>query len=312
MTESAKQMKKGISPFVLIAIVLVSLPLVGCAARSTPRDPIDRQGILDPNSEVEYLPTVEVPPPTVPTLLAPHEVRILARGVTSVTLQFRDRMDLEDGYNILRSSSGGVLGTFQEVQDLGALDEGFHTFVDSSLEPDTLYCYRVKVTSGAEWDVSEQHICTWTRGAEARPIFRAQLEITTASFPEAATSDMVSVRLNSPPWAPTVPGGNITYLDRGLDDFLPGSMYAYDLTPPRDLHDITLLQIEKGWDGGDGLCIAGLRLVLNRTDGYDGDVVFEQNYGDTPSTCHWLDRDEAHEPLLTFYHEDLRANPSWP
>ncbi len=246
-------------------------------------------------------------PPIDPSsmLTAPGNIRIVARSSDSATLSWYDRTDVEDRYELLRSVSGGAP---QVIRNYGSLS-GEHSFQDNNLSADTLYCYRLVVYRGSASKHSQTQ-CVYTRDEPRREVIRAQIEITVADIPHAGTDDPINVRLNSPASAPYVPAGNSTWVDYGRDDFERGSTFTYDLQTVDDLSDITLLTIEK--HGTDETCLESVRLMLNTTDSGEGVTVFEHVFGSTWANCHWINGNSGHSPMVTFFHDDLRAHPAWP
>jgi hypothetical protein len=94
------------------------------------------------------------------------------------------------------------------------------------------------------------------------------------------------------------------------DDFARGRDFTYDLMlrhPDRgrirELTDITMLTLRK--DGSDGVGIAEIELLVN------GVRVFERFFGETASTCLWLDEGDGSSPTYTIDYPELRATESY-
>ncbi|MBI4509701.1 MAG: hypothetical protein HY698_08680 [Deltaproteobacteria bacterium] len=250
---------------------------------------------------------LEPQPPT----LEPPDVRISSRRADRLEVSWIDRTSLEAGYGLQRRL--GYTGSWTTVATYGALT-GSTTFTDTGLSPDALYCYRV-LTYDASTSKYSGVRCAFTRDSVSRPVYWAQLEITTADVSDAGTDDAVNVHLNSvgvgatATTTTTVPSGSSTWLDYDEDDFKRGSTVVYELAFPPELADITQVRLEKR--GTDGLCLQRIRLVLNRTDNDPGRVVFDRTFGATSTTCRWIDEDDGHQPVLTIPHSELRASPQW-
>lgn len=79
--------------------------------------------------------------------------------------------------------------------------------------------------------------------------------------------------------------------------------YDLDLTEVSELTDITMLTIEK--QGTDALGIASISLQVN------GVEVFDKFFGETASTCLWIDEGDGYFPNYTIFHSELRAHRKW-
>jgi hypothetical protein len=118
----------------------------------------------------------------------------------------------------------------------------------------------------------------------------------TADVSDAGTDDGVRVRLSPL---------NETWLDYGRDDFERGDVFTYDLNLDNvsDLSDITTLEIYK--DDDNGWCIQEFTLLVN------GVPIYNQYFGATSSTCHWVDWGDGHSPYYTVSRQTLRAHALW-
>ncbi len=242
---------------------------------------------------------------TVPSLLAPAHFRMSQRRSNRIGLQWQDRTDLEDSVEVLRSDTqalGDPIATFGP-------QTGFNSFVDTNVEPDTRYCYRIRVTKGEAWKVTKP-LCIYTKDATDLFLFGAQVQIKVANRDNADTNDPVAVRLNSPRGFGFRPSGNETWLNHGHDDFERGSTFTYDLLIPGRLSDITGVSLIK--DGTDGLCVESLKLTLNVTDDDPGFTVLDRDFSTESAGCHWVDDDDGHESVLSFSHSELRQSSQWP
>lgn len=226
-------------------------------------------------------------------------ILVISRTGSSITLRWHDRSEVEDGTRIRRRQGNSG---WQEVANLGPMD-GFNDFTDTGLSPDTLFCYQFIAFNEHGESFSPQR-CAYTRGAESRAVFRAQLVVTTADVSGAGTNDRVRVRLNSPPSIYT-PSGNVTVVDYGQDDFERGDRFVYDLELNRltNLEDVTLLNVAK--EGSNGWCIEDLSLLINNR------VVYAETFGATADSCLMLDDSGGHMTMHTIGHGALRAHTGW-
>ncbi len=244
---------------------------------------------------------------------APVTMRIRERKPDALTVSWMDRAPLEEVNFLERSVADGA---WQVVAEFGPVS-GFTEFEDTGLEPDTKYRYRVRVENefGSNVTTWDNIAVGYTRTTEDLPVWRVQLYIRVADVPDAGTGDSVQVHLNSP-LLTYAPNGNNTWLDhaprltsvtppRWEDDFGRGSEFLYDVKSQyvRQLSDITLITLRK--QGTDALGIAELALVVN------GREVFRKFFGDTASTCLWLDEGEGHSPIFSIWHPELRAAEDW-
>jgi hypothetical protein len=215
-------------------------------------------------------------------------------------------------------------GPWEVVTEFGQLT-GWTNYTDTGLEPDTRYCYRVRVENefayGSRTTLQPNQACGYTRGAKSLKVWRAQLTIRTADVADAGTGDSVKVLLNSP-LITYAPSGNSTWLDYGpriigsiqtqsgtvqvwSDDFDRGREFTYDLnlSDISELSDITMITIAK--EGTNALGIAEISLKIN------GVEVFERLFGETASTCLWIDEDDGYSPIYSIWQSELRAHPGW-
>jgi hypothetical protein len=274
---------------------------------------------LDPNWDVPFPPYVNPGLPEIGGTSppdAPKTMRIVARTENSLTV----------GWQNLPSSAGDYLSTrgdinklerqkengpWELVEQFGHLN-GWYEQTDSGLQPDTPYCYRVRIEnpltySGSRTTLPENYACGYTRDGNNLKVWRAQFRICTANVSNAGTSADVKVLL--------APSGNSTWLDYGprsisqfppifIDDFDRGIEFTYDLDLSHisELSDITMLTIIKGTGvlgTTDPLGIAEIALQIN------GVEVFKRSFGETASTCLWI------SSIYTISHPELRADPSW-
>jgi hypothetical protein len=244
---------------------------------------------------------------------APLTMRIRERNSTSLTVVWQDRASFEDSNVLERSVSDGP---WEVVAEFGPVS-GWGSFEDTGLNPDTLHRYRVRVQNqfGSNVTPFNNTAAGYTKAREDLPVWRVQLAIRVADVPDAGSGDAVRVGLNSP-LATYSPNGNSTWLDhaprpiggmptRWEDDFQRGTGFSYDLdfSFVNQLSDITMISLRK--EGTDAVGIAEFGLVVN------GREVFKKVFGDTASTCLWLDEGDGYTPIFTVYHPELRTHASW-
>lgn len=241
----------------------------------------------------------------------PLSLFISSRTDTSITVRWLNPGGVVDRMQLQRRPSGGEWQTAVEL----APEVGWMETTDFGVQPDTTYCYRVRVESpgGSATTPAPNHVCAHTLDANPVPIHRAQLRIRTADVEDAGTNGPISVRLNSP-LATQWPRGNLTWLDYGpepitplqwIDDFARGRDFTYDLmlNHVSALSDLTMLSIGK--TGTDGLAIAEVELIIN------GQPIFHKGFGDTAESAQWIDSGDGHQPVFTVFTEELRAHDAW-
>lgn len=131
---------------------------------------------------------------------------------------------------------------------------------------------------------------------ETSPIWRAQFRLVVADVSDAGTDDDIKVQLNAQ---------NITWLDYARNDYERNSTFTYDLrlNSLRRLSDITMLKIAK--EKTNALCIRSMSLIIN------GRTIYTKEFGNTTSTCKWIDNGDGHVPSYTVSSGSLRAHASW-
>jgi hypothetical protein len=237
-------------------------------------------------------------------------MRVTDRTDSSLTVTWQDRSNLDEANRLLRQRNN--TGPWEVAADFGRLDN-WTTYVDSGLQPDSLYCYRVQSENdqGSVTTPSNDRACGYTRDGNGIRVWRVQLRIRTADVSEGGTGDAIQVRLTSP-LANYNPHGNRRWLDYGprweggwRDDFARNREFTYDLDQSYigQLSDISMITIEK--EGSDGVAIAEIALLVNQQE------AFSRVFGETASTCLWLDNDAGHSTSYTVWLSELRAHPSW-
>lgn len=244
-------------------------------------------------------------PPTPPTY-----IRIVDRTVNTIAITWRNIISQADANVVLRREDDGP---WENIAELDVLSE-WQSYTDTTnLQPDRLYCYRIRVRNefGPRTSSIGNQACGYTRDGNDLTVSRAQLRIRLADITNAGSDDSISVRLNSPlsvysPW------GNNTWLDYGpdynmigmnlqiSDDFDRGREFTYDLnlSSLSELSDINMISIKK--EGTNDIAIAELALLVN------GVLVFDKFFGETASTAEWV------EEYFTINHGELRAHNNWP
>ncbi|HEX6953746.1 MAG TPA: fibronectin type III domain-containing protein [Agromyces sp.] len=265
-----------------------------------PWDPIGPIGPIGPK------------PPDGPTRV--DDIRVVRRRDRSLELIWWNPPSTATRNVLVRQRESGP---WEEVADFGPL-QGWTRHTDARLDPDTLYCYRIRSENdqGIVMTPINQRAGGYTRATTPIGVWRAQLRIRIADIEDADTSDPIRVRLTSP-LDNFNPHGNERWLDYGprwenvgafgiwRDDFARGREFTYDLDQQSvgALADITMLIIEKV--GSDAVGIAEIALLVDEVE------VFSRHFGETASTCLWLDDGDGHEPRYTVWHGELRAHPSW-
>jgi hypothetical protein len=240
-------------------------------------------------------------------------IRVTERTADALTVTWLNPPTHTDHNVLLRQRESGP---WVPVAEFGPLD-GWTTHTDIGLDPETLYAYRVRsendrgtVTTGLD-----DRAGGYTRALDSITVWRVQLAVRIADVSDAGTSDPIQARLTSPLMTFS-PNGNRRWLDHGpqwsgggiggwRDDFARGSERVYDLDQRyvSELADITMITIAK--DGTDAVGIAEVRLLVNNVE------VFRRLFGETSSTCLWIDDGDGHQPQHTIWHGELRADPLW-
>jgi hypothetical protein len=282
--------------------------LAGAPGSGRPGEVFDPGEILDPGDI--WAPGTFGPPQ------APLTIRVTERSANSLTIAWLNRIGAEANY-LLRQRAGGPWVT---VAEFGPLT-GWTMHEDTGLSPDTRYSYRVRSEGpyGSSTSPLDNRACGHTRGVSPLRVWRLQLRIRVADISDAGSNDAVQVRLNSP-LATYNPNGHSTWMDYGSrfegspfvvsDDFDRGRDFTYDVRLESQSHgrideltDITMLTIRK--EGTDALGIAEIELRVN------GVTVFERSFGETASTCLWIDEGDGHTPIYTVDYPELRAHDAW-
>jgi hypothetical protein len=237
-------------------------------------------------------------------------IRVTNRTEKSLTVVWQDRSNRDETNVLLRQRENE---SWEAIAEFGALS-GWTEYTDSNLDPDTLYSYRVRSENymGVVTTPLDNRAGGWTRGGNEIGVWRIQLRIRTADVSDAGTEDPIQVRLTSP-LATFSPNGNQRWLDYGprfegtswRDDFVRDREFTYDLDQSyiRELSDITMLTIRK--EGSDAIGIAEITLLVNEEE------VFNRHFGETSSTCLWIDDGAGQSPSYTIWHRELRADPRW-
>lgn len=274
-------------------ITLAGASLLACGGPLEPAEEGEPAAIInDPDGP-------PVPDPTSTPPNAPSNFRITGRGTTDVTVGWTDASAYETRVVLERSVAGGA---FTIIRTYGALS-GAQSFNNTGLTPDQRYCYRVKVSNSYGTKTSRT-ACADTRPAVSNAVGRLQLLVSVADVADAGTDDGLSVRLNDLSGY-NEPHGSFTHLDYSRDDFERNSSFPYDLdlAGVADLGDINQIFLEK--TGSDGLCLRELQLLVN------GRVVFVRTFGNTSSSCLWLDNSPGHSRTFTVPRAELRSAAPW-
>lgn len=216
------------------------------------------------------------------------------RTSTSIRFHWWDLSSYESGYEVHRAPAYG--GSWTQLAAWGPYNGGAvpMSYTDTTVNPDTLYYYKVRVYNIYGESSAIQAFST----VDGRSVSRLQLRVRTANVADADTDDDVNVAIKD-----YEPDG--TWLDYGRDDFERGDEFTYELLSEDviDLSDIHEIHILK--PGADGWCLENLALLV------DGIEVYEQHFGATAATCHWLDEGSGHQNYLTIGRDTLRAHPAW-
>jgi hypothetical protein len=228
---------------------------------------------------------------------APEGILVENRTDNSVLLRWAELSDAVEGFELQQRTSNESW-----IMLTSGGQSATNSYQLDNLQPDTRYCYRIKVYNDQGQAYSSPR-CVFTRDGHGYGVYRVQLRIHTADVSDAGTDDSISVLLNESFY--TAPSGNKTWLDYGRDDYERGDEFTYDLSVDKlsEIGDITHIQFAKS--GSNGWCIQDLALLVN------GVEVYSQAFGATSSSCHWLDNDNGHSRVLTISHAALRAHSAW-
>jgi hypothetical protein len=239
-------------------------------------------------------------PPPPPPVVIPSGFGIASRRLQSapsplsdVVLRWADYSEQDASTLVERQLEGG---TWTAIYMFNTALEGDVSYTDSHLQPDTRYCYRVTVFSGAGHQARTSPHCVVTQKRNDFPVWRVQLRVRVASVTDAGTDRPFGVALNG--GLDDIPKGNWTGINYGIDDFEKGSDFTYDLTQQgiTTLRDITKLSFGTSYVD-DAVCLRQIQLLVN------GAVAFDRSF----STCKWVGG--AKHPLsLTIPLTELRAN----
>jgi hypothetical protein len=272
-------------------------------------------GVFDPGGGVFEDPGGPRGPIDDPIAGAPDPVltmRITDRTESSLQVVWLNPSPIADSHTLLRQEDGE--GAWEPVESFSPSDPS--SFLDDQLEPDRMYCYRVMSENdrGVRTTPLDKRTCGFTRDGNGIAVWRVQLRIRTADVSDASTGDAIEARLTSP-LATFAPNGNRLWLDYGprvepggfpfRDDFARDRDFTYDLDPSyvHELSDISMLTIAK--EGTNAIGIAEIELFVNEVS------VFQRTFGETSSTCLWIDEGDGHRPIYTVWLPELRAHPSW-
>ena len=237
---------------------------------------------------------IEDLPPTAPSL------DVMTREATAITLLVTDHATDEQGYELQRRPADDS-NPWTPIATWGP-QTGQFQYTNTGLQPDSVYCYRMRIFNNKGSKFSPQY-CAYTLDGKAYDVWRAQIIFHTADRSDAGTDDSIYVQLNGS--ANALPGGNWTWLDYARDDFERGDTFAYDLNLDGigELGDIN--QIYIGKQGDDGWCLADFALKVN------GIEVYNQDFSGLPGGCRWIDEDDGHFWAYVVPHATLRAHPAW-
>jgi hypothetical protein len=170
-------------------------------------------------------------------------------------------------------------------------------------------CYYIDVNNGA---VTSEVSCVFVRGARTDDprVVRLELRVKVADVSDAGTDDSVHAFLGM---------HNDMWIDSSSDDFERGSDHSYFIMPLglNKLTDISGIRIEV--DGDDAVCINEIELYVNRPAAAPlscstaNGCVFRKTYGNTNSTCHWVENSEDYVSgrALIIGSTDLRNSVEW-
>lgn len=188
-------------------------------------------------------------------------------------------------------------GAWSNVRTYGATS-GTVTYQNTGLTQDTRYCYRVVVANSYGSRTTTER-CALTDRPNTPSFSRVRLELQVADVEDAGTDDKVGISLNDTYWS------NFTGLSYSHDDLERNSTFRYDLDfrNLRGLHDIANITIKKY--GEDGVCLRSFQLLLDEVP------VFSRTFGNSASTCLWLDGSSQTTGQHHVGHAELRATPAF-
>jgi len=183
-----------------------------------------------------------VPPlPPQPGPKPPTVVDIEERTASSIRIAWGDLSDNETGNRIMRTTDVSSWEILDEVGSIAKFET--FTYLDTNLQPDTRYCYKIETwnTEGARQ--SPQFGCTYTHDGNDIRVWRLQLRVRVANISNAGTDNTlrVIVAAGNNQYLPTH-----TFLDYGQNDFERGSIFTYDLNldnihEPSDITDLRII-----------------------------------------------------------------------
>ncbi|HEY0714447.1 MAG TPA: hypothetical protein VGF45_17315 [Polyangia bacterium] len=227
----------------------------------------------------------------------------VTRTATSIALTVHDLATDEEGLELQRKGPGASV--FAVVASWGAQagTGGTQTATDAGLPADSPHRYRVRTWNQFGSRYSDE-LLVYTKGA-GHAVWRAELVLETGTASNADTEDEVRVGLNPYSGSPTVPRGNLTFLDYARDDFERGHTDSYDLNlnGVSELADINTVYVAKG--GDDAWCLRSLALKVNNQQ------VFSRSFASEPNGCRWIDDDDGHTLSVIVPFADLRASAEW-
>ncbi|MBL9024557.1 MAG: fibronectin type III domain-containing protein [Myxococcales bacterium] len=272
----------------LCLLLLVGLTSASCVEpEESDAEVVDAQFALDDFDPDD--PGVEGYPPIAPS----GTFKLTSKTATSVTMSWHSPL----GATATKVQRRLGTGAWTTVRNYG-VTSGTVAYTNGGLSQDTRVCYRVVVTNEYGSRTSTER-CAVTDRPGSPSFSRVRLEIQVADVTDAGTDDRVGVSLNDTWWA------NFTGLSYSHDDLERNSTFRYDLgfRNLESLHDIANITIKKF--GTDGLCLRSFRLLLDEVP------VFSRTFGNTASTCHWLDDDSETTGRFHVGHAELRATPSF-
>jgi hypothetical protein len=214
-------------------------------------------------------------------------------GLSDVIVRWKDTSPADASTLIERANSAGVWST---LVTLGPLD-GPQAYTDRNLPADSEWCYRIRIRGANNAEVVTLPRCVVTQKTNDIGVFRTQLRIRVANVSGGGTDGRVAVSLQGGPF--DIPTGSYTGIKTPIDDLEAGSDVTYDLIQDgiTTLRDITRIGVYTG--STDGFCVSQIQLLVNTA------VAFDQTWGDTATTCEWVDGYNA----ILIHHDELRASP---